>query len=213
MALPTPILYIPSKHEPTLDQVAKIHADCVLQDGTLATFLPDEQGQMSHGKILNYWRRYHEEVEVGSRFIILQFLDDSEEQLMGYASLDMPPSETGPFRGSVQKLMVSPKYRYRGVARRVMGKLEEVAREQGRWMLVSLHSFRFLSVKLHLHINVLSGQVLDTTIGSGAESMYPRLGYIEIGTIPVSKVTPTKYGIHPHTRQLVDETFFYKDLR
>ncbi|KAK3068135.1 hypothetical protein LTR53_014525 [Teratosphaeriaceae sp. CCFEE 6253] len=190
MALPTPILYIPSKHEPILDQVAKIHADCVLQDGTLATFLPDDKGQMSHRKILDYWRRYHEEVEIGSRVIILQFLDDSEEQLMGYASLDMPPSETGPFRGSVQKLMVSPKYRYRGVARWVMAKLEEVAREQGRWMLV-----------------------LDTTIGSGAESMYPRLGYIEIGTIPVSRVTPTKYGIHPHTRQLVDEMFFYKDLR
>jgi len=36
--------------------------------------------------------------------------------------------------------------------------------------------------------------------------MYPKLGYREIGVVP-------NYGIHPLTRKLVDEMFFYKDLR
>jgi ribosomal protein S18 acetylase RimI-like enzyme len=49
----------------------------------------------------------------------------------------MPVTETGPFRGEVNKLMVSPRHRRRGIARRVMGLLEEVARERGRHLLVS----------------------------------------------------------------------------
>jgi hypothetical protein len=48
--------------------------------------------------------------------------------------------------------------------------------------------------------------MLDTTIGSGAEYVYPKLGYKELGIVP-------KYGIHPLTGKLADELFFYKDLR
>jgi len=58
-----------------------------------------------------------------------------------------------------------------------------VAREKGRWMVS-----------------------LDTTIGSGAELVYPRLGYKEIGVVP-------NYGFSPRDGSLVDEMFFYKDLR
>lgn len=49
-------------------------------------------------------------------------------------------------------------------------------------------------------------QMLDTTIGSGAEHVYPKLGYKTIGIVP-------KYGISPKDGKLVDEMFFYKDLR
>ena len=48
--------------------------------------------------------------------------------------------------------------------------------------------------------------MLDTTIGLPAEQVYPKLGYIEWGVIP-------KYGISPANGRLVDEKFFYKDLR
>lgn len=49
----------------------------------------------------------------------------------------MPVTETGPFRGEVEKLMVSPRHRLKGVARRLMDKLEAVARERHRELLVS----------------------------------------------------------------------------
>jgi len=49
----------------------------------------------------------------------------------------MPFSETGPFRGVVEKLLVSPTWREKGVARRLMGKLEDVAWQEGRWLIVS----------------------------------------------------------------------------
>ncbi|KAK3650035.1 hypothetical protein LTR56_006622 [Elasticomyces elasticus] len=182
--LPPPVVYDPSQHQPVLHQMTQMHADCVIQDGTLATFLPDvSTGEMDIPKILKHWQSLSTEVERGSRVIILQFIDEAESELMGFVSLSMPFSETGPFRGGVEKLLVSPQHRKNGVARRVMGKLEEVGVEKGRTVLV-----------------------LDTTIGSGAEYVYPKLGYTEIGIIP-------KYGIHPHTRELMDEMLFYKDLR
>lgn len=102
---------------------------------------------------------------------------------MGYVCLMMPASETGPFRGEVNKLMVSPRHRRKGVARRVMEKLEEVGRERGRTLLI-----------------------LDTTIGLPAEQVYPKLGWKEWGVLP-------NYGISPEDGRLVDERFFYKDLR
>ena len=74
--------------------------------------------------------------------MIVQFappeVGENEGEVMGYVCLQMPVTETGPFRGEVVKLMVSPKHRRKGVARRVMEKLEEVAREKGRTMLVGL---------------------------------------------------------------------------
>lgn len=48
--------------------------------------------------------------------------------------------------------------------------------------------------------------MLDTKVGSDAENVYPRLGYKELGVVP-------NYGIDPHTGELVDERFFYMDLR
>ena len=48
--------------------------------------------------------------------------------------------------------------------------------------------------------------MLDTTIGTPADDVYARLGYKEYGVIP-------KYGISPKDRSLVDERFYYKDLR
>jgi GNAT superfamily N-acetyltransferase len=62
---------------------------------------------------------------------------EKEGELMGYVCLMMPITETGPFRGEVNKLMVSPNHRRKGVARRVMEKMEDVGRQRGRTLLVS----------------------------------------------------------------------------
>ena len=59
------------------------------------------------------------------------------QELAGYVMLAMPESETGPFRGGVEKLLVSPRWREKGVARRVMVMLEELAKKEGRGLLVS----------------------------------------------------------------------------
>lgn len=161
------MFYDPDRHKPLLHQIAQIHAECVLQSNTVATFLPDKKGRMDHDKMVNFWLANSEQVEKGTRAIVLQFTDESEAELAGYVSLYMKPSETRPTRGNVEKMLVSPRHRRKGVASRVMIKLEEVAREKGRVVLE-----------------------LDTTAGSGAEFLYFKLGYRALGVIP-------KYAINP----------------
>ena len=56
---------------------------------------------------------------------------------MGVVMLSKPPSEKGPFRAWVEKLLVSPSFRRRGVARKLMKKLEELGKASGRTLLVS----------------------------------------------------------------------------
>lgn len=55
----------------------------------------------------------------------------------GVVSLGFPDTETGKHRSEVGRLIVSPDFRKRGLARRMMEVLEVVAREKGRWMMVS----------------------------------------------------------------------------
>lgn len=139
MALPAPTIYDPAKHKPLIHQFASIHAACVLRDGTLATFLPARKGAemtMDHTKLVEYWLSRSQQVEEGSREIILQYADNNEAGVVGVVSLSMPPSETGPFRSLVEKLLVSPDHRYKGIARRLMEKLEEVALDKHRDLVV-----------------------------------------------------------------------------
>lgn len=104
-------------------------------------------------------------------------------EVSGVVSLATPVSQTGPFRALVEKLFVSPLHRRQGVARKMMVRLESVALHLGRWNLM-----------------------LDTEVGSDAENVYPRLGYTRLGVVP-------EYGYSPRDGRLVDEVWFWKDLR
>lgn len=104
-------------------------------------------------------------------------------EIAGLVSLATPYSETGPFRGLIEKLFTSPLHRRKGVARQVMAKLEQVAWQLGRWNLL-----------------------LDTTLGTDAVHVYPRLGYVERARVK-------EYGFSPKDATLLDEVWFAKDLR
>lgn len=108
---------------------------------------------------------------------------DLSLEVSGVVSLSTPFSQTGPFRAIVEKLLVSPFHRRKGIARLMMAKLESVAIDLGRWNLL-----------------------LDTTVGSDAEHVYPQLGYERLCVI-------TEYGYSPSDGRLVDEVWFWKDLR
>ncbi len=133
MPLPLPRLYNPAHDSPLLPQLASIHAACITHDSQLATFLPP----LSHPRILAYWTALAADIPNGSTEVFLQFVNETENEVAGYVCLMMPNTETGPFRGEVNKLMVSPEHRRKGVARRVMGMLEGYAKGRGRGLLVS----------------------------------------------------------------------------
>ncbi|KAJ9662899.1 hypothetical protein H2198_001127 [Neophaeococcomyces mojaviensis] len=194
--------------ETIIEGIAHLHAHCILHDHTLATFLPP----LSFAKMTSYWSDRLSQVSTGHRHIIVQLLPistrtantppsvftaDSETsasapeidiggekfEVAGVVSLHKPESETGPFRGEVEKLFTSPNHRRKGVARTIMRELEMVAVRDDRWSLL-----------------------LDTTVGTEAENVYPRLGYTRMGVVKA-------YGISPEDGQLVDEVWFWKDLR
>jgi GNAT superfamily N-acetyltransferase len=131
--LPQPHLYNPSTSHHLLPSIARLHAACITTDHTLATFLPP----LSHDKILASWDEWNAQVEAGTRVIAVQLTSDPDSnEVAGVASLFMPEIETGRHRSEVGRLLVSPGFRKRGLARGLMRVLEDVAREKGRWMVV-----------------------------------------------------------------------------
>nr|RBQ93549.1 hypothetical protein FVER53263_06139 [Fusarium verticillioides] len=158
------------QHGHLIPYLAAIHASCITHDRTIAEFLPP----LSHEKLLAWWKERIAEVADGKRLIFI-LLNDCEpgarpngSDVVGVVMLNMPSSETGPFRGVVEKLLVHKAFRGRGGARTLISALEAEATKRGRTILL-----------------------LDTETGSPAEEVYKKLGYVELGQIP-------KYGLSPN---------------
>ncbi|KAJ6514731.1 acetyltransferase [Mycena vulgaris] len=177
-----PIIFDPANptHAALIPSFADIHIACIETDHTIATFTPP----LNRDVIIEWWKERADEAAAGRRIIFMALADNpgGAAQLAGYVILFRPLTETGPFRGSVEKLLVSPNFRRRGIAKKLMEKLEEVAKIRGQTLLT-----------------------LDTETGSPAETIYPKLGYIQLGIIP-------KYGVSPVDGSLIAGTFFWKQL-
>ncbi|KAJ7510841.1 acetyltransferase [Mycena galericulata] len=168
------------EHVALIPSFADIHIACIEVDHTIATFTPP----LNREVIIAWWKERAAEAAAGRRFIVMAFAEDSagQKQLAGYAMLFRPLTQTGPFRGTIEKLLVSPNFRRRGIARKVMQKLEDEAKAHGQTLLM-----------------------VDTVTGSPAEMVYPKLGYILLGIVP-------KYGISPLDGSLHGGTFYWKQL-
>ena len=142
MANPQPILFSPACHSHLLPSIADLHIACISHDAVIAYFTPP----IEHSKVLKLWQEYASGVSTGDREIIVILAQDvvnnpspdqeQQSEVAGVVMLGKPVTETGPFRGQVLKLFVSPSQRRLGIAKRLMMKLEEIAREQGKTLLV-----------------------------------------------------------------------------
>lgn len=167
----TPIVFNAKEHSHLLSSFVDIHIACVQHDDLIATFLPpftDEkrakmtkwwQAQFDETEkdervIVMIMGRASEADVVPSDGPIAEYKYESSAMasahaaspaqgqiLAGYVMLVKPFTETGPFRGPVEKLLISPRFRRRGLARKIMEKLEVVAREAGKTLLVSIPLF------------------------------------------------------------------------
>ena len=118
-------------------------------------------------------------VRAGTRRVLVARLGD---RTVGTVQVDlaMPPNQQ--HRGDVLKLLVHPDARRRGIARRLMLALEDVARAEHRSLLT-----------------------LDTWTGGYAETLYRSLEYVVVGVIP-------RYARGSITPALEPATFMYKEL-
>ncbi|KAI5829547.1 acyl-CoA N-acyltransferase [Schizophyllum commune Tattone D] len=181
------LTYDHAKHQYVLTAFGDIHVSCMEHDTTVATILT--YGREKATKIYRAPQplEIHKSTSQTGRctmiFGMASVEDGRPPEVVGYVTLVKPDTETGQFRGSVQKLMVSPRYRKKGAARALMDKIEEIAEAEGRTYLT-----------------------LGTEAGSGAESVYPRLGWTKYGVLPGYMITPgPKY-------ELKDEICYYKKL-
>ena len=151
MTLRAPVVYDHDRHQHLLPSFVDIHIDCIKTDQTTATFRPPLKPE----KMLAWWHSRGEETAAGHRSIIMLLADSGTDadELAGYVMLEKPVTETGPFRGNVEKLLVSPNHRRKGVGRGLMMKLEEEARKEGRTLLVSRGKYWKSHVTLTISLN------------------------------------------------------------
>ena len=88
-------------------------------------------------------------------------------RVVGSVQLALSGRENGRHRAEVQKLLVLASSRRKGIARQLMSTLESYARDAGRTLLI-----------------------LDTQLGSAAESLYRGLGWSRVGEIPDFAAAP-----------------------
>lgn len=124
-----------------------------VSDGASVGFL----APLSETDAAAYWRETF--AELGDTRLL--WVAEVDGQVVGTAQLCPSPKANGRHRAEIQKLLVHPDYRGRGIAARLMAEAESAARSLGRWLLV-----------------------LDTESGSVAEIVYKKLGWVPCGGVP-----------------------------
>ncbi len=126
---------------------------CV-DDGASVSFMPPFELADAE----TFYRCKASDIAAGKRVVLVAWLDGVMAGTV-MLDLDMPPNQ--PHRLDLQKMLVSPNMRRRGIARVLLQAAETEARAAGRWLMV-----------------------LDTTTGSAGDAVYRSMGWLEVGSIP-----------------------------
>jgi GNAT superfamily N-acetyltransferase len=157
------------------DLVALLQS-CVHGGASLGFLAP-----LSDPEAREYWSAITPSVASGSRAVLVA-RDAADGRVVGSGQLAFESKPNGRHRAEVNKVMVRPSHRRRGIAARVMRELEQLARQRGVWLLF-----------------------LDTSEGfSGARALYESLGYCYVGGIP-------DYALDPDGRP-EKNAIYYKKL-
>ena len=147
----------------------------VVDSGASIGFLPP----LSTDDAKRYWLDVISDLEKKSR-ILLVAVEQADEPI-GSVQLALATKFNGLHRAEVQKLFVHQRVRRQGLGRLLMEAVEQTARDAGRSLLV-----------------------LDTRMGDTAETLYRKIGYIQVGIIP-------QYA-RSADGDLHSTVFFYKNL-
>ena len=138
---------------PMLPQLVALLQDSV-HNGSSVGFLPPLTFEAAE----EFWLETLNEVAQGKRILLVS---SEAGDVTGTVQLALATKQNGLHRAEVQKMIVHTRFRHRGIARALMGAVEEAARAAGRTLLV-----------------------LDTEQDSIAEKLYEKCGYERAGVIP-----------------------------
>ena len=134
-------------------RLADILIACVA-GGAGVSFLPPLAPETARA----FWKRAATEIAAGTQILLVGWVDGV---LAGTVTVHIGTPPNAPHRAEVQKLLVHPDARGRGLARALMQRAELAAADAGRSLLT-----------------------LDTRVGHAAERLYRAMGWQEAGRIP-----------------------------
>jgi len=136
-----------------LNQLASVLVDCVEGGASVSFVLPFSQAEG-----VAFFRKVAGSVASGDTVLLAALLD---RKIVGTVQLglDTPPNQ--PHRADVKKMLVHRRVRGRGIGAALMARVEQEARQRGRWFLV-----------------------LDTVPGENGHRLYTRAGWTQTGIVP-----------------------------
>jgi GNAT superfamily N-acetyltransferase len=136
-----------------LAELAGVLVDCV-DGGASVSFM----SPLRPDRALGFFRKVAASVAAGETVLLAARLDG---RVVGTVQLglDTPPNQ--PHRADIKKMLVHRSARGRGIGAALMARVEEEARQRGRWLLV-----------------------LDTVPGENGHRLYLRAGWQQTGIVP-----------------------------
>lgn len=156
-----------------IPDLAQLLRACVM-NGAAVGFIPP----LAEEAAVDFWWGQEAAVQAGEKIILLATMG---ARVIGTVTLALAPQVNGTHRAEIAKMLVHPEARRQGIAASLLRRAEEVARGQGRRLLV-----------------------LDTRQGDDAERLYGRLGWQSCGIIPDYALNGdgTSHATHVMYRQL-----------
>lgn len=143
-----------------VEALAEVLVDCVEGGASVSFMLP-----LPREKAVAFWRGVAEGVARGERALVIA--ENGEGRIVGTVQMVLSQPDNQPHRADIAKMLVHRRARRRGIAQRLMNAIDEIAREEGKTVLV-----------------------LDTVTGGDAERLYERTGWQRAGVVP-------KYALMP----------------
>ena len=132
----------------------------VVADGASINFLQD----VTAAEARAFWQRELAGVATGGTTLLVAELDGA---IAGTVMLVLAPQPNQQHRADVAKMLVHRRARRQGIAQQLLAALDDVARAEGKTVLV-----------------------LDTVTGGDAERLYARAGWQRVGQVPGYALMP-----------------------
>lgn len=140
--------------------LADVLIDCVAGGASVSFMWP-----LPRERALQFWQGVADGVARQERVLLVA--RDSNGEILGTVQLITAMPDNQPHRADVAKMLVHRRARRQGVAQALMVALDEVAKAQGKTVLV-----------------------LDTVTGGDAERLYERAGWQRVGSVPNYALMP-----------------------
>lgn len=125
-----------------------------VNSGASVGFVPP----LSEGEAIYYWKDIAVQIHSSDRLLLVAW---EGEKIAGAVQLALCSKKNARHRAEIEKLLVHTTYRRRGVGELLMQRIEQIASDLGRTLLV-----------------------LDTRCEDLASMLYRKRGFIEVGRIP-----------------------------